>query len=110
MDDDGKEKTFRQMASEAPGKQVLAYVKHRASADGTVEARVGCLTTTRPCESRVRATLENTDPISIVLICGGNAETDLRILVVGQFVDKFGQVRSAGRLITVVALASSMTC
>jgi hypothetical protein len=41
VDDDGKQKTFGQMASEAPGKQVLAYVKHRASEDGTVEVRVG---------------------------------------------------------------------
>ena len=48
----------------------------------------GCLTTTRPREGRVRATLENTDPISIVPICGGNAEIDLLALAVGRFVDE----------------------
>jgi hypothetical protein len=48
----------------------------------------GCLPTTRPCESWVRVTLENTDHASIVPICGGNAEIDLLALVVGQFVDE----------------------
>ena len=48
----------------------------------------GCLPTTRPCESRGRVTLENTDQISIVPICGGNAEIDLLALVVGQSVDE----------------------
>ena len=46
----------------------------------------GCLPTTRPCESRGRVTLEN--HVSIVPICGGNAEIDLLALVVGQFVDE----------------------
>lgn len=48
----------------------------------------GCLPTTRPCESRGRVTLENTDQISIVPICGGNAEIDLLALVVGRFLDE----------------------
>ena len=48
----------------------------------------GCLLTTRWCESRGRVTLGNTVQISIVPICGGNAETDLLALVVGQFVDE----------------------
>ena len=43
----------------------------------------GCLPTTKPCESRARATLENTGPISTVPICGGNAETGLRALADG---------------------------
>jgi hypothetical protein len=42
----------------------------------------------RPCENRGRVTLENIDQISIVPICGGNAEIDLLALVVGQFVDE----------------------
>ena len=54
----------------------------------------GCLTTTRPREGRVRATLENTDPISIVPICGGNAEIDLLALAVGRFVGQASKVQS----------------
>ena len=56
----------------------------------------GCLPTTRPCESRGRVTLENTDRVSIVLICGGNAEIDLLALVVGQFVDEARAGKAAG--------------
>ena len=48
----------------------------------------GCLPTTRPCESWGRVTLKTTGSISIVPICGGNAEIDLLALVVGQFVDE----------------------
>ena len=46
----------------------------------------GCLPITKPCESRGRVMLESTNHESIVPICGGNAETDLLALVVGQFV------------------------
>lgn len=53
---------------------------------GRTSVSWGCLPTTRPCESRGRVTLENTDHASIVSIYGGNAETDLLALVVGQFV------------------------
>jgi hypothetical protein len=42
----------------------------------------------RPCESRGRVTLENTDQIGIVFIYGGNAEIDLLTLVAGRFVDE----------------------
>ena len=55
---------------------------------GRTSVSWGCLPTTRPCESWGRVTLENTGPISIVPICGGNAEIDLLALVVGQFVDE----------------------
>ena len=55
----------------------------------------GCLPTTRPCESRGRVTLENIDQISIVPICGGNAEIDLLALVGGQFVDEARLARHA---------------
>ena len=48
----------------------------------------GCLPITRPCESREQATGENTDRISIVPICGGNAEIDLLTLVVGRSIDR----------------------
>ena len=34
IDDEGEDKTFSQMISESPGRQVIAYVKHRASEDG----------------------------------------------------------------------------
>ena len=54
----------------------------------------GCWRTTRQCESRGRVTLETIDQISIVPICGGNAEIDLLTLVVGQFVDN---ARASGR-------------
>jgi hypothetical protein len=47
----------------------------------------GCLPITRRCENGGRVTPENTDQISIVLICGGNAEIDSLTLVVGHFVD-----------------------
>ena len=54
----------------------------------------GCWPTTRRCESRGRVTLENIDQISIVPICGGNAEIDLLALAVGHFVDEFNRVRA----------------
>lgn len=34
-DEDGENKSLRQMVSEAPNRQVLAHVKHQASDDGT---------------------------------------------------------------------------
>jgi len=55
---------------------------------GRTSVSWGCLLTTRPCESRGRVTLENTDDVSILPICGGNAEIDLLALVVGPFVDE----------------------
>ena len=55
---------------------------------GRTSVSWGCLPTMRPCENRGRVTLENIDQISIVPICGGNAEIDLLALVGGQFVDE----------------------
>ena len=43
-----------------------------------------CSPITRPCESRARATLENTGQMSTGLICGGSAETGLWSLVDGR--------------------------
>ena len=60
-----------------------------------VPANLGdaCLSRGR-CESRGRVTPENIDQISIVPICGGNAEIDLLALAVGHFVDEFNRVRA----------------
>jgi hypothetical protein len=57
---------------------------------GRTSVSWGCLPTTRPCESRGRVTLENTDQISIVPIYGGNAGIDLPSWAVGRFVDNTG--------------------
>ena len=55
---------------------------------GPTSVSWGCLPTTRRYESRGRVTLKNTGHVSIVPICGGNAEIDLLALVVGRFVDE----------------------
>jgi hypothetical protein len=56
----------------------------------------GCLPITRPCESRGRVSLEGTDHASIVPICGGNAETDLPVLVDGRLAEREGVSRLRG--------------
>ena len=74
---------------------------------GRTSVSWGCLPTTRPCESRGRVTLENTDHVSMVPICGGNAKIDLLALVVGQFVDEAqagkARMETAGQVIFVKA-------
>jgi hypothetical protein len=47
-DEDGEEKSFRQMCSEVQNRQVLAYVKHQASDDGTTT--YAQVSTTAPVE------------------------------------------------------------
>jgi len=62
-------------------------VKPRGMHEKTYQRIWGCLPTTRLCESRARVTLENPCHISTVLICGDNAETDLRALADGRFAE-----------------------
>jgi hypothetical protein len=61
-------------------------VKPRAMHERTISVFWGCWPTTRPCESRGRATLEKIGQINIGLICGGNAETGLQDLADGHCV------------------------
>ena len=70
------------------GRQGTVPIKPRGMHERTYQRILGSLPTTRPCESGGRVTLENTGPISIVPICGGNAEIDLLASVVGRFVDE----------------------
>jgi hypothetical protein len=51
----------------------------------TYQRILGMLDYHEPCENRVRATLENTDPISIVPICGGNQARKQRLLEQKEF-------------------------
>src|SRR6516165_2856719 len=78
--------------SYALGSNGARTVPCRSSLEACMSGRTSvsweCLPTTRPCESRVRATLESMNHASIVFICGGNAGIDLLALVVGQFVDE----------------------
>jgi hypothetical protein len=76
----------------APGSNGARAVPCRSNREVCMSGRTsvswGCLPITRRCESWGRVTPENTDQISIMLICGGNAEIDSLALVGGQFVDK----------------------
>jgi hypothetical protein len=62
--------------------------KREVCMSGRTSVSWGCLPITRLCEFRDGVTAENTDQISIVLICGGNAEIDSLTWVVGRFVNR----------------------
>jgi hypothetical protein len=71
------------------------YVKPRAMHERTYQRILGMLAY-HEAVRRGRVTLENTGPINIGLICGGNAKTGLRNWPDGRFAETPRRRRSVG--------------
>ena len=91
--------TARRVASKgyalgSNGARTVPCRSNRAACmNGRINVSWGFLPTTRPCENRGRAMLENPGQISTMPIYGGNAETDLRALADGRVAELHSRQR-----------------